>query len=97
MGHRLTPNGIKPEEDKTEAIQNITQPTNATEIRSFLGLVNFCNRFIQNYSTISEPLRRLTRKDQPFNWGKEQQDAFIHLKQAIQNPEVMTILTQTQN
>jgi len=54
-GHKLTSRGISPEKSKID-------PTNATEIRSFHGLVNFCQRFIQNYSTITEPLRRLTKK-----------------------------------
>jgi len=61
-GHKLTSRGISPEKSKIDTIKVIKQPTNATEIRSFHGLVNFCQRFIQNYSTITEPLRRLTKK-----------------------------------
>jgi len=57
-----------PDKSKIDAIKAIKQPTNATEIRSFLGLVNFCSRFISNYSTITKPLRRLTKKQHTFTW-----------------------------
>ena len=88
-GHLLTANGIKPDQAKTDAILHIKPPTNVTEVRSFLGLVNFCNRFIKDFATISEPIRRLTRKKQPFIWKLEQQTAFDKLKQALQDPQIM--------
>ena len=88
-GHTLTQDGIKPEESKIKAIQQIKTPTNTTEVRSLLGLVNFCNRFIPNYSTTTEPIRILTRKTETFHWGTEQQQAFNTLKQALQNPKYL--------
>lgn len=94
-GHRLTSEGIKPEESKISAIQHLKQPTNATEVRSLLGLINFCNRFIPNYSTITEPLRRLTRKTEQFIWGAEQQTAFKTLKAALQNPSILAYYNPT--
>lgn len=52
-------------------------------MKSFLGLVNFSARYIPNLATISEPLRKLTRKNEQFCWGKEQQDSFQKLKQSL--------------
>lgn len=71
-GHRLTDTGISPEKSKIEAITAIKEPTNTTETRSFLGLIGFCQRFIQNYAVITAPLRHLTKKQEPFVWGEEQ-------------------------
>lgn len=46
------------------------EPTNAEEVRSFLGLVNFSARFIPNLARITELLRELRREDVPFDWGR---------------------------
>lgn len=50
------------------------------EVRSFLGLVNYVGKFIPDLSTVTEPLRRLTRNDVQFVWNKKQQQAFDGLK-----------------
>ena len=54
-----------------------------------MGIENYCHQFIANFSTITEPLRRLTKKNQKFIWGKEQQKAFQTLKQKLTRAEVM--------
>ena len=61
-GHTLTSHGIAPDKKKIEAINNIHTPTNTSEVKSFLGIVNYCHQFIANFSTITEPLRRLKKK-----------------------------------
>ena len=69
MGHVLSKNGVAPEESKIKAVASAREPKNASEVRSFLGLVNYCGRFIPDLVTISEPLRKLTRKSTTFTWG----------------------------
>ena len=63
MGHLLSTRGAGPSHTKVEAVTEARQPESAAEVRSFLGLVNFCARFIPELATVSEPLRRLTRKE----------------------------------
>ena len=58
-------------------------------MRSFLDLVNFCARFIPDLATVSEPLRRLTRKDVHFSWRKEQEVAFNELKKGLAKTETL--------
>ncbi|XP_055839723.1 uncharacterized protein K02A2.6-like [Episyrphus balteatus] len=82
-GHRLSGSGIKPMHDKLEAVKQFREPNDAEEVRSFLGLVNYVSKFIPNLATISEPLRRLTKKDVKFQWGCNQQKAFELLKQSL--------------
>lgn len=53
------------------------------EVRSFLGLVNFCASFIPNLATINEPLRKLTRKGIKFKWEKTQELSFKKVKEKI--------------
>lgn len=76
LGLKLTADGINPEKDKAEAIVNVREPETESEMRSFLGLVNYCSRFISNYATIMEPLCRLNKKHLHFVFGKEQKEAF---------------------
>lgn len=59
------------------------EPETASEVRSFLGLVSYSSRFIPQFATISELLRRLTKKEATFHFGPEQKAAFQNLKQAL--------------
>ena len=71
MAHLLSARGIGPSQAKAEAVTLARQPWSAAEVRSFLGLVSFCARLIPVLERVPEPLRRLTRKDVHFSWGKE--------------------------
>ncbi|XP_038060004.1 uncharacterized protein K02A2.6-like [Patiria miniata] len=83
MGHTMSRNGIQLTDDREEALRNARRPTNSAKVRSFLGLVNFSARYIPNIATVAEPLRRLVRKKVKFHWGKEQEDSFKKLKEAL--------------
>ena len=85
MGHVLSEHGISLAESKTEAVLNARRPESVAEVRSFLGLVNFSSRFIPDLATIAEPLRRLTKKSEPFEWGQQQEESFNRLKQELSN------------
>lgn len=85
LGHNLSANGITPDVDKLESIRNFREPRTGEEVRSFLGLVNYVGKFIPDLATVTNPLRILTKKDQTFIWGTEQQEAFIKLKESMAN------------
>ncbi|XP_030853873.1 uncharacterized protein K02A2.6-like [Strongylocentrotus purpuratus] len=89
MGHRLTSEGLNPGLAKVKAIAEAREPQNATEMRSFLGLVNYCAKFIPNFATLADPLRKLTRKDTPFQFGHEQRQAFKSLKESLMSAETL--------
>ena len=89
MGYLLSRKGIGPTESHVEAVVQAKEPTNAEEVRSFLGLVNFSARFIPNLASITEPLRELTRKGVPFKWGAEQKVAFETLKSNLGRAETL--------
>ena len=78
-GHLLSARGIGPSQAKFEALTETRQPESAAEVRSFLGLVNFCARFIPD----------LTRKDVHFSCGKEQEVAFNELKKRLAKTETL--------
>ena len=51
--------------------------------------MNFCARFIPDLATVSEPLRRLTRKDVHYSWGKGQEAAFNELNKRLAKTETL--------
>ena len=89
FGHTIAENGIRPTDETVAAIRNAPKPSNASEVRSFLGLVNYCSRFIPNFSTIAVPLRQLTHKGTPFTWTKLHQNAFESLQTTLTSNSVM--------
>ena len=89
-GYSLTDKGTHPDPSKVDAVNNAKTPANATEVRRFLGLVNFCSQFIKNYATLTEPLRQLTRKGEPFVWNEKQQKSFVKLKECLTEASTMS-------
>jgi len=80
LGYVISPQGLQMDEEKIRTIKEWKEPTNVKGIQSFLGFANFYRRFIQDYSWITTPLTRLTRKEVSWEWGDEQQTAFDTLK-----------------
>ncbi len=89
MGLLLSDKGIGPTEAKVEAVVNAREPANSSEVRSFLGLANYNARFIPNFASIAEPLRRLTKKGTKFVFGPEQRASFDELKKTLANAETL--------
>ena len=72
LGFRLTPQGILPGVDKLKCVRDAPPPSNVTQIKQFLGLANFFRTHVRNFSLISNPLTKLTRKDSPWKGGNFQ-------------------------
>ena len=89
FGHVFSSDGIKPDPQKIAAIVNAESPATVSEVRSFLGMTQYIARFILNYSSLTEPLRQLTRRDAPWIWGRREETAFQDLKQALAGADVM--------
>ena len=82
-GYVVSEEGVKPMPENVEAVFNAPTPTNVTEVRSFMGMVNYYNSYLRNLATISEPLHKLLRKDVPWKWCNDCQKAFDAIKQAL--------------
>ena len=83
LGHMVSIDGTSPQQAKVEAILKIPPPRDITSLRSFLGLVNYYRRFIPQFSSIAKPLNILLQKDQSYDWGSAQREAFDKLQQAL--------------
>ena len=94
LGYEVSQKGLKPTAVKIDAIRNYQVPTSATQLRRFLGMINFYHRFISNCAKLQQPLTRLltghaknSRKQ--LEWNPDSQEAFILLKEALSNATLL--------
>ncbi|KAL4153814.1 hypothetical protein QTP88_001647 [Uroleucon formosanum] len=80
LGHVITDKGVRPNPQKIDCVVKFPTPTNAKEIKSFLGLSGYYRRVVPNYGQIAKPLTSLLKKDVPFYWSDICQEAFDKLK-----------------
>jgi hypothetical protein len=64
-------------------------PRNLHNVQSFLGTMNFWQKFIPKFSHVARPLHNLLRHDQPFEWTPACQSAFQELKNAITSQPII--------
>ena len=83
FGHRLTPEGLKPDPEKIKAILAMQPPQSIQQLQSFNGMVNYLKRFSPVLSELAEPLRKLQKSDTVWAWESEQQTAFEKTKTAL--------------
>lgn len=67
LGFEISAKGIQPGKSKLRAIIEFPTPTSVTEVRQFLGLVNFFRIYIYKFSEIVTPLCELFLKNQEFH------------------------------
>lgn len=75
--------GARPDPKKVETIKAIQEPKDASELQTFMGLATYMSNFIPNLSALSEPLRRLLKKDSEFQWNPSHCRAFQRIKDSI--------------
>ncbi|UYV80583.1 K02A2.6-like, partial [Cordylochernes scorpioides] len=76
---------------KLKSIQDFPRPDTVKKVRQFMGLANYYRKFVKDFSKISFPLVRLTRKNQPFIWNEEVEESFAKLKMALSTKPVLAI------
>ena len=64
-------------------------PQNKKEVQSFVGFVNFYQRFIKDFSHYAAALFDLTKKDVRWKWGVLEQAAFNKLRELITSTPVL--------
>ena len=89
LDHTIDAQGVHPTGEKIKAIKNAPQPKNVTELRSFLGLLNYYSRFLPTLSAKMAPLYSLLQKMTSWSWGSQQQEAFSIAKDALQEDTLL--------
>jgi hypothetical protein len=93
----VTPQGIKVDEAKIEAIKSWSIPATLTQLWSFLGLATFYQRFMRDFSTIAAPPNDLMKKGISFYWSAAQDQAFQTLIDKLTHAPLLQLLNFGKN
>ncbi|XP_076033075.1 uncharacterized protein LOC143020530 [Oratosquilla oratoria] len=88
-GFTVSQDCVAIDSEKINAITEFPTPSNITDLRSFIGLVNQLGEFTSNVSTTADALRPLLSPRNTFLWTPAQEDAFQRTKQALAQPPVL--------
>ncbi len=93
LGHHIDVTGIRPLEEKVQAVREFPLPDTQRKLRRFLGLVNIYHRFIPGGAAILRPLHSLLRhtkrpSDSP-PWTDDTTASFDKVKHALANATLL--------
>ena len=86
LGHIVNKDGIKPDPAKTAVVRDYPMPSNVSEVRTFLGMLNFFRKHIHRFADFTLPFTKLLRKGVPFDTSTPPvHEAFAAIKAALVN------------
>nr|GFB77856.1 putative reverse transcriptase domain-containing protein [Tanacetum cinerariifolium] len=91
LSHVIDSQGIYVDPAKIESVKDWASPKSPTEIRQFLGLAGYYQRFIEGFLKIAKPMTKLTQKKVKFEWGDKQEAAFQLLKQKLCSAPILAL------
>ncbi|XP_063839146.1 uncharacterized protein K02A2.6-like [Ostrinia nubilalis] len=89
LGYKIDKLGLHTDSKKIEAIVAAPAPTNVTQLKSFMGLVNFYSKFCANMSDILKPMYDLLKKNVQWNWTADCDRAFNKIKTVLSSSPVL--------
>ena len=90
LGHIVSGKGITPMPEKLASIKEMPPPKTPKEIKQFLGLIGYYQKFVPRFSDLARPLNTLTRKDVPFDWTPICQESFELLKTSLMTEPILS-------
>ena len=83
LGHTISQDGIRPNKEKTDAINKLEPPTNTKTLKSFLGAIQYFAKFIPNLSEKTDNMRQLLKKGTKWEWTTDPNSDFNKIKQEL--------------
>ena len=83
VGHIIDADGIRADPDKIQAIKDMHPPSNVSDVRRFLGMVNQLSKFSGRLALLTEQLGELLKKKNEWSWGHLQESAFRDIKEEL--------------
>ena len=91
LGRVVSASGVSMDPEKVEAVMSWEILKLVFEIRSFLGLVGCYRRFFKDFSLLSAPMKRLTRKEVKFEWNDLCERTFQELKSRFTSAPILMV------
>jgi len=76
LGKVISAEGLHQSPKKVKAITEMPKPQDVTQLRAFLGMVQYYAKFLPDLATHLAPLHRLLRKDVKWSWGAAEEASF---------------------
>nr|GEU79686.1 hypothetical protein [Tanacetum cinerariifolium] len=91
LDHVIDSRGIHVDPTKIKSIKDWASPKTPTEVRQFLGLAGYYQRFIEGFSNIAKTMTKLTQKGIKFDWGEKEENAFQLIKQKLYSALILAL------
>jgi hypothetical protein len=95
LGHIISHNEIRMDPKKLSAVKDWKKPESVKEVQAFLGFANYYRKFLRDFGKLAAPLTELTKKDRPFIWRPDIQDAFDKIKDLILSEPILKMFDPT--
>lgn len=92
VGYVCDANGRHPELAKIEKVVNWKEPSDASEVKGFLGLCVYYRIWIKDFAVIAGPMYRLTKKNAVFSWSDECKEAMAVLQEKLTTAPALVTL-----
>ena len=89
-GHEIDKQGLHKTQEKIDAVLQTPYPKTVTQLRAFLGLVNYYARVLPDLASLLHPLHQLLEKGRSWDWSKECNQAFGGVKRLVTSDRVLT-------
>lgn len=89
LGHIIDKHGRRPTDEKVAAVQDAPPPENVSELRAWLGIVNYYGKFLPNLSSSMAPLYKLLQKNVKWCWTDVQTQSFNHVKSLLKSDNLL--------
>jgi hypothetical protein len=96
LGFLVDPEGIRPDLTWVQALAQWPTPSSTSELKIFLGGINFYRKFVLHFSQIALPLHQLSNNTKNFVWDGEVAHHFSRLKKALCSSPVLRFPDLTQ-
>lgn len=90
LGKIIDASGLRPDPEKLQFIRDLPLPDDVSQLRAFLGAINWYGNFIPNLKNLRGPLDDMLKKDTRFEWNDDRIKAFKRLKQALHSDLALT-------
>ena len=89
IGHSISQQGLQVDPNKIAITQRVPPPQKQRDVRSFLGLDGYYQRFIKDFSRLASSLFGLLAKDFEFIWSKSCQEALDIVKDKLTTAPIL--------
>lgn len=88
-GHKITASGLKVDEAKVKAINEMPAPTDISGVKRLCGVVQYMSKFLPDLAETMEPIRALTRNNVKWDWSQECEKSFQSVKEQLTTAPVL--------